>query len=671
MRHVFVVLTLSFALVLSGCGVEPGPPNAHVPSVFTVSEPTFGIVDARWYAPSGPVDGYEIEYRIHSTDWQRVTAGLIPSGVHEKQVPLDPSVLERTDLGFRIRSVVGSSRSEWVNASVHHGISPPATVVASPAGDAGFATPIVVSWQNSSQVSTDLRLERAALDSTGDAGAFVDIPGVVFPSTTFLDPNELEGNWQYRVSYGTQGEWSTPISSNVATVILPPTGLVAHQIDGGVQLDWVPHSMIATSQLIERFDNCGPCPTQIATVELPADARTFVDQTQAPWPAVVYRVTAQTNWGAASSPFAVLGQVHVAGAFPLTGTALTTPLGSIVRTDQGLLHGIGAPYLTYYRDTGSGWDQFTPPGTPMHVGLFADLAGHPHALYVNDDDSPEISLVHAWHDGSAWRTETVPTPTGTAVTTQNSVRGVVAPSGTVHALTQHRDTSGVWVISHTVGAAGSFTSRDLVPSLIPPPPNAGQWLCDEDFAVASDETDWIAFACFSPDPFQTYYDLFRRRPDGTWTEELAPFVGDRAGVLVAAATGESAGLLGTGSSASQFHLRSAAGWGPTENVPVAGLPSAVALAPDGERVAVLIESPLTGFPPHPTPNPPPLQGGFGVWLSERTASGWTLVAVGGRYNAYDTRPQLSRTPLGRLVLVMPHEAPAPGLPNASMFVEDP
>ena len=63
--------------------------------------------------------------------------------------------------------------------------------------------------------------------------------------------------------------------------------------------------------------------------------------------------------------------------------------------------------------------------------------------------------------------------------------------------------------------------------------------------------------------------------------------------------------------------------------------------------------------------------GLGVWLLERTAAGWTAVLVGGPYDAYNTRPYLSRTALGRLVLIMPHVPPVPGLPNASIYVEDP
>ena len=203
-----------------------------------------------------------------------------------------------------------------------------------------------------------------------------------------------------------------------------------------------------------------------------------------------------------------------------------------------------------------------------------------------------------------------------------------------------------------------------------------QWTCYGRLAVAIDETDWVAFGCSVSVPGQTYYVLFHRRLDGTWTEELAPFAGDYPGVLLAAGTGESVALCGSFG----FHLRSAAGWGPEETVPYPDIRSSctfagcgslgtfgIALAPDGERAAVGIDSPAN-FPIHPSPTGP--TGGFGVWLSERTAAGWTVVPVGGPYDPFGTRPYLSRTALGQLVITMLNGGPGE-LPNASIYVEDP
>ena len=656
MRRTPLFVTFGIAVFLTGC--SGGPPPGLRPPELSVVEISFNELDVFWGRPSVEVDGYELEGQLPGGDWESL-GDRIPARVKGVRIDLDPSVPERIELGFRLRFVVGTQYSDWASASIHRGISPPGSFVASAAGVVGGKIPpVTVSWQNVSHFATELRLERAPVDAAGHPGVFVIIPGVVFPATSFSDDTVLEGTWQYRISSGAQGEWSNPVVSTVGVDVLPPAGLTAHQIAGGVQLDWTPRSAVATSQDVERLDPHASGPTPLANE--PPEVHSYVDPIEAPWPVATYLVSARVSSGAAAIT-AVLGRVHVSGSFPLTGTAATTPdMSEIFRTDQGLLHGIsnGSAALTYYRDTGSGWDAFSPSGTPFNAGLFADAAGRLHVLYATSFSGwPQTPLEHAWHDGTQWRSEEV-TSTQAAL-----LDAAVTPAGVVHALTQHQDSSGAWVIVHTVGSGGSFSSRDLVLSVLPPPPPpATRWTCSPGHMdVASDETDWVAFACFVPQVTETSYVMFHRAPGGTWSEELAPFTGSGNTAIPVAGQGASAALLHAavqpGDPDWRIHVRSAAGWGPEETLPsevhamrLVGL----VLPPGGERMAVAC-----------------LDISTGMWLAERTAAGWTALPIGAPGAPWTLSPRIRLGASGQVIITVPHGPSADGRPNASIYVEDP
>jgi hypothetical protein len=296
---------------------------------------------------------------------------------------------------------------------------------------------------------------------------------------------------------------------------------------------------------------------------LSASARTYVDPIAAPWPAATYSVGFSNGSFAASSPEVPIRKVTLNGPLTLTGTALSLPgTTQLVRTDPGLVHGVdyGPNTTMLYRDKGTGWEAHTT-SRPVFVfaGLFSDTAGHPHTVYSDGYASEATTqVVHEWHDGNAWRTETV---TGIPDLLQASVTA----DAVVHALTRRREPSGAYTSVHVAGSGGSFTSRDLVPSVLPPPPPMSTWGCyDPTMDVAGEGTAWVLFTC-GTGPAGTTFVLFRRSAAGVWTEELLPFSGGGVAATVIAGPAQSAAVIDRSFNASGMdwvvHVRSAAGWG--------------------------------------------------------------------------------------------------------------
>jgi hypothetical protein len=208
MRRTLALATLVVGLA-AGCQGDSLPS----PTGFTAVQLSFDNVQLDWTPPSAPVDGT----RSRDDPGQRLDlhrVGLVPADVAGATLSIDPSAPERIDIGFRIRSAKGASRSGWVTTNFRRGIRGPATLTVSPTEPStGIRLPpVIASWQNASQVATELRLERAPLEPGTGATAFVPIPDAVFPASSFSDQEVSEGSWQYRISYGTQGEWSLPRS---------------------------------------------------------------------------------------------------------------------------------------------------------------------------------------------------------------------------------------------------------------------------------------------------------------------------------------------------------------------------------------------------------------------------------------------------------------------------
>jgi len=513
--------------------------------------------------------------------------------------------------------------------------------------------PVTATWQNASQVATELRLERAL--SQAGTPSFVPVSGVAFPATTASDSSVTQGTWQYRISYGTQGEWSLPTLSNPVTVdITPPSGLTVHQVDGGVELDWT--SPGSGQQGIVRFDPGQPNNSGTSIAMLPGTANNYLDPIAAPWPAATYFLSVSNGTVGVGAPEVAIGIVRVGGPVQLTGTALTTPgTTDLVRTDQGLVHGLDYEpnASTLYLDTGAGWESHPTAGPIFQPGgLFADGAGHPHTVYL--DDYPEqatTQIVHEWHDGSAWRTETIDAT--------SLLQAAVTSDATVHVLTRRREQSGLYTSVYVVGAGGSFTPKDLVPSVLPPPLTSDACV-EPRMDVGSDGTAWVVFTCFTG-PGSTDFVLFRRSVAGVWSEELLPFGGIGPTALIIGGPGASAavveGPLEGGVTDRVVHVRSASGWGAAET-----LPSSVAsmswrgamMSADGSRVvAVLFDYPEA------------------VDLAVRTPAGWTAVELGSPCIATGGTVRLGQTASGALEVTVPGPEPAAGRPNASIYVETP
>jgi hypothetical protein len=469
-----------------------------------------------------------------------------------------------------------------------------------------------------------------------------------------------EGTWQYRISYGTQGEWSLPTASNaVAIDIVPPTGLTVHQIDGGVQLDWASRTTGAGQQFIERFDPGQPKFSGTPVASLPVTAHTYVDLLAAPWPAATYSVGVSNGSFAASSPEVPIGSVRVTGPLTLTGTALTLPATTqLVRTNLGLVHGVDYQpnTTTLYRDTGTGWEAHpTSSAVFTFGGLFSDAAGHPHTVYSDGYLSQATTEVaHEWHDGSAWRTETV-------TSIPDLLQAAVTADGVVHALARRRESSGSYTSVYVAGSGGSFASRDLVPSVLPPLPPMSSWGClDPTMDVAAEGTAWVLFTCGSG-PGGTTFVLFRRSAAGVWTEELLPFGGGGVAATAIAGSGQSAAVIDRSFNASGMdwvvHLRSATGWGNAEILPsnfrAMDWRGAV-MSPDGKRV-------VAQFSDYPN----------GIRLAIRTPTGWESVLLGSPSMGTDRVIRMGHTATGALVITAPDGQAAAGRPNASIYLESP
>lgn len=635
-----VGLSASLAFGCGGKGSEALAPPGNLTIAFT----GFDVLDVSWTEPSMAVDGYEVEARLDGGPWLPVSDTLVPPGTVGGWIFLEPAVPELVTIGVRVRSARGADRSAWSpEATAFRGVRPPASLTPTTTVTVPFnlrVPPVHLEWVSESLVATAFELERAPVDGPG-AGIFVPVATFAAADRAYDDDDVWEGAWDYQLRAGNGTVWSTwtPARSE-AVQIVPPEGLTAVAVAGGVQLAWTNRSRLA-EQVVLRIepDNNGG-----ALATLPAGSNQYLDAPYTPWPATRYAVSASiVAVGSVPGPIAALGPLTLTQPIPLTGTARLAPGAMLMAlSDGGLLHAALWSFPpSLQRDTGAGWErhELTSAQSYAMPGVLADEAGRPHTVvYRGYPDMATTALVHEWWDGAAWKEETV------VMAPADGATWGLGPGGVLHVLVNRRETSGFYTPVHHAVAGGNVISTDLVPTVLPPPPDIYPYgVRAVTMAVAHDGTAWLALSCAAAPLADTIWVLMRRGVDGSWSQQLAP---SQTPVSISVATvvagsAENAALIYDRSDLEGSKLRvlqrGAGGWAAEQTVP---LPAAgmelhgATLAADGVRLSLLMDV----YP-------------GGLWLTSRGAGGWGSALLGG------PPPQASWLRLlwdGRTSVVVPH-----------------
>jgi hypothetical protein len=456
MARKLIVVATAFAMSCSGG-------SGLVLSISYAPETYFDFAQLTWSPPAGK-QGFALQRRVVPGPFEMIQG--IDGGAQTKTVQL-AEFPEMVDLEFRIMDPNDTSRVSN-SVQLHRGIRPPQ------AFSAAFSTgggPSFVHWINSSIVADTLVLERRALQFDDSAGPWTAI-AIPFSTgfTEYRDP-DIAGwtdgaRFEYRMVAARGAERSATVDAVTGYAdLLPPRILKPTPLSNGVRLAFANQSRYATSLGIKRsVSNSGSPTTDVAT--LPAAATSY-DDLVSPG-RYVYLIDARREDAKLvvplkSPPAVGIGISALPATWGLIGGVIDIGPGGVAARGMnagfataGLLIDTASTSPPYYLASGEGASKAfrTVPGSVGYrPGVVTDAGGHPHTLYVAGPASRALvdPVVHAWHDGSAWRTEEL--GLGASYV---PVRFDVGVEGTLHA--SWRSGQGALIVGALIAGSWQFES---------------------------------------------------------------------------------------------------------------------------------------------------------------------------------------------------------------------
>lgn len=458
-----LLFLLGVVLALARCGgTAPGTPGDLTVS----SSDDFDRVLLSWTAPAGGAEGYRVQGRVGSSDFQTL-AGLVSGPT--AAVDLSPSTPEETDLDFRVLAVRGSSESAPSNvAHMHRGLRPADSLSAEPVANGEIA----LAWTGGSAVADRIVLERAAAPDGGAAPVWASLVELVPGTTSSVDGSpDPEGIFLYRLRFA-KGSEQSPWRQTASTtgVLVAPSGLSAEGQPTTITLTWTDHGHGAAELVVLRAAGAALPGAFTEIAHLAPDATSLVDAVPASG-LYAYRVVARTLRGTAASTAPVFaGTSAVTGSLVLAPSFLTMPAGPVRAQDgQGSWFVAGGQYGpdSVFRQSGGVWvsKTFAVAATrdlALPV-LQVDAAAHPHVMFLREviQGGSTFAVTHDWFDGVDWQEEELFRQT-VANSYGANVTFAVDSSAGLHVIWSSAPTSHDMAYVHRQGGSWVFESLDVV-----------------------------------------------------------------------------------------------------------------------------------------------------------------------------------------------------------------
>lgn len=267
-----------------GGSSSPAPVPVASPSMLPPSvDPASGSLTIQWLAPSGSIDGFDLEARYGAEAFQKLNTSLLPAGTLTYALTLPASVAETTDCAFRAKARRGTESSPYSNEVTYH---KPLLAAGQPAATYDWAQAgTVLSWSSPSTQANGFIVKRAECTNGGSLlGDWVTLQTVASTSTTWLDASARLGTFYlYRITNikGAEASAEGLPSAVVSTQVPSPTQLVAvfDAAHGGVNLTWGSSFAYGDGLLIERAtaDAGGSASGWAALATPAAGAAAFLD----------------------------------------------------------------------------------------------------------------------------------------------------------------------------------------------------------------------------------------------------------------------------------------------------------------------------------------------------------------------------------------------------------
>ena len=288
-----------------------------------------GTLTLQWLAPSGTIDGFDVEGRYGSGTYQQLNASLLSASTLTYSLTLPATLPESTDCTFQARALRGSESSPYSNQVTYH---KPIVAAGQPVGAYDWALAgTALSWSSASTVASGYVVKRVECTNAGSLmGPWVTLQTVASTTTTYLDVTAKLGTFYLYSIANTKGSEisveSQP-SAVVSTQVPSPTQLVAtyDAAHGGVSLSWGNAFTYADSVLLDRAvaDAGGNAAGSWAALTSPAaGAMSFLDTQVQEATNYLYRIS-NVRGSVDSAPLAISASVTVP---PGTPTGLTATL---------------------------------------------------------------------------------------------------------------------------------------------------------------------------------------------------------------------------------------------------------------------------------------------------------------------------------------------------------
>ncbi|WP_306602052.1 hypothetical protein [Geothrix sp. 21YS21S-2] len=303
-------------------------------------DPASGSLTIQWLAPSGSIDGFDLEARYGTEAYQKLNTNLLPAGTLTFALTLPASVAETTDCTFRTKARRGTESSPYSNEVSYH---KPLLAAGQPTATYDWAQAgTVLSWSSPSTQANGFIVKRAECTNGGSVlGDWVTLTTVAGTSTTWLDASAHLGTFYlYRITNvkGAEASAESLPSAVVSTQVPSPTQLVAvfDAAHGGVNLTWGSSFTYGDGLLLERAaaDASGNAASGWTALATPAaGAAAFLDTQVQEAQNYLYRIS--NVRGSVDSP-------------PLTiGACVTVPPGTPSGLTAVLNLNTGVPSLTW------------------------------------------------------------------------------------------------------------------------------------------------------------------------------------------------------------------------------------------------------------------------------------------------------------------------------------
>lgn len=374
--------TLSLFTLLLACGGGGGgsttTPSAPAPQPVAspaMLPPGAGAgatsLSLQWLAPSGTIDGFELEARFGQGAYQKVHPGQLPAATLTYALPLPADLAETSDSTFRVRALRGSEVSPFSNEVTYH---KPLATAGQPVGAYDWALGgTALAWASPSTVADGFVVKRAECANNGSPlGPWVTVQAVTSRTTTYLDTSAKAGTYYlYTITNTKGGETGaeSPASAVVSTQVPSPTQLLAafDAIQGGVALTWGSTFTQADGIRIERTESDAtglPLGTWVSLSGPLAASTTFLDTQVQEGTRYLYRISNLRG---------------TAGSAPLVAsTAVTVPPATPGALSAVMDLNLGAPLLT--------WTPTSTRATGVRIERAeADASGVPTKPWVSLD----------------------------------------------------------------------------------------------------------------------------------------------------------------------------------------------------------------------------------------------------------------------------------------------